>query len=76
MDLLENAKDFLKDGPILIITDGKIESTLRVRREQAFLIRTGSSLPFYCKATVLKLDGMVLNNLKNIMILGTLFLSV
>ena len=76
MGLLENAKDFLKDGPILIITDGKIESTLRVRREQAFLIRTGSSLPFYCKATVFKLDGMVLNNLKNIMILGTLFLSV
>lgn len=46
VDLLEKARDFPKDGPILLITDGWIERDLRVRRNHAFLIPQGRSLPF------------------------------
>lgn len=46
IDLLENAKDFPKDGPILIITDGYIERDLKIKREHAFLIPEGHVLPF------------------------------
>ena len=46
VDLLTGAKDFPKDAPILIITDGWIESDLSVRREHAFLIPRGHHLPF------------------------------
>ena len=46
VDLLENAKDFPKDGPILIITDADIEHDLKVHHEHAFLIPEGASLPF------------------------------
>jgi len=38
VDLIENAKDFPKNGPILMITDADIENDLKVRREHAFLI--------------------------------------
>lgn len=46
VDLLENAKDFPKDGPILIITDAGIEHNLKVHHEHAFLIPDGARLPF------------------------------
>ncbi len=46
VDLLENAKDFPKNGAILIITDGYIERDLKVKREHAFLIPQGHILPF------------------------------
>ena len=46
IDLLENSKTFPKDGPILIITDGMIENNLRVKREHAFLLPKGKTLPF------------------------------
>lgn len=46
VDLLLEAKDFPKDAPILIITDGYIESDLRVKREHAFLVPRGHRLPF------------------------------
>lgn len=46
VDLLENAKNFPKNGPILIITDAGIEHDLKVRHEHAFLIPEGSRLPF------------------------------
>ena len=46
VDLLLQAQDFPKDAPILIITDGMIESDLRVRREHAYLIPKGNRLPF------------------------------
>lgn len=52
VDLLENAKDFPKDGPILIITDGYIESDLRVKRDHAFLLPKGNGLPFRPKGKV------------------------
>jgi predicted metal-dependent peptidase len=44
--LLETVDDFPADGPILIITDGYIESTLRVRHEHAYLVPAGARLPF------------------------------
>jgi predicted metal-dependent peptidase len=43
--LLEEAQDFPKDGPILIITDGACDS-LAVRREHAYLLADGGRLPF------------------------------
>ncbi len=46
VDILENAKDFPKDGPVLIITDGYIERDLKIKREHAFLIPKGHVLPF------------------------------
>ncbi|MDE5569123.1 MAG: hypothetical protein K2I82_00510, partial [Ruminococcus sp.] len=46
VELLEKAKDFPKKAPILIITDGEIESDLRIKREHAFLIPKGKYLPF------------------------------
>ncbi len=52
VDLLLNAKDFPKDAPILIITDGWIEDDLKVRREHAFLIPRGRHLPFRAKGEV------------------------
>ncbi|MBR5684155.1 MAG: hypothetical protein IKW96_12930 [Ruminococcus sp.] len=52
VDLLERAKDFPKDGPILIITDAGIEHDLKVHHEHAFLIPNGSRLPFRAKGKV------------------------
>ena len=52
VDLLENAKDFPKDAPILIITDAGIEPDLKIHREHAFLIPEGNRLPFRAKGKV------------------------
>ncbi len=46
VDLLESAKDFPGNAPILIITDGYIENDLKIRRDHAFLIPKGNRLPF------------------------------
>ncbi|MBR3834592.1 MAG: hypothetical protein IKJ73_09745 [Lachnospiraceae bacterium] len=46
IDALESAKDFPKDGPILIITDGEIEDHLDIKHEHAFLLPQGARLPF------------------------------
>jgi len=52
VDLLDNAKDFPKNAPILVITDGYIEDNLIIRREHAFLIPAGNRLPFRPKGKV------------------------
>ena len=52
VDKLLNAKDFPKDAPILIITDGWIEDDLHVKRDHAFLIPRGHHLPFKPKGKV------------------------
>ena len=52
VDLLEKAKDFPKNGPLLIITDGYIEDRLDIHREHAFLIPKGRRLPFRAKGKV------------------------
>ncbi|MFI7617063.1 hypothetical protein ACIBP6_38135 [Nonomuraea terrae] len=49
--LLERADDFPPDGPILLITDGQCD-VLRVRREHAFLLPQGASLPFRARGPV------------------------
>ena len=51
VDLIENARDFPETGPILIITDGECD-VLRVKREHAFLLPQGRSLPFVAKGRV------------------------
>ena len=56
VNLLENAPDFPKDGPILIITDGAIEDRLDIKHTHAFLIPKGNRLPFRTKADVFYFD--------------------
>ena len=51
IDLLERAHDFPESGPILIITDGYCDR-VRIRREHAFLLPEGRSLPFVPKGKV------------------------
>ncbi len=52
IDLLESAKDFPDNGPILIITDGWIEDNLKVGHKHAYLIPKGHRLPFKEKGEV------------------------
>lgn len=52
VDLLERAKDFPKDGPILLITDGLIEEKMSIHHEHAFLVSAGNRLPFRAKGKV------------------------
>ncbi len=54
IDLLQNANDFPDKGPILIITDGFCDR-LRIRREHAFLLPEGHSLPFIAKGPIFRL---------------------
>ncbi len=37
MDMLQDAKDFPKDGSILIITDGEIEKYLDIKKEHTYI---------------------------------------
>lgn len=46
VNLLQGQKDFAKDCPILIITDGFCEPDLQVARDHAFLLSPGMRLPF------------------------------
>jgi predicted metal-dependent peptidase len=55
IDLLVGAADFPKDGPILIITDGYCER-LNVRREHAYVLPKGHSLPFIPKGPVFRIN--------------------
>lgn len=50
--MIEEAKDFPKDGPILIITDGEIEDHLDITHEHAYLLPVGCRLPFRAKGEV------------------------
>jgi len=52
IELLQHAKDFPKDGPILIITDGEIEGHLDIRRTHAFILPSGCRLPFKARGEV------------------------
>lgn len=52
VDLLVQSKDFPKDAPILIITDGYIEERMQIPREHAFLVPRGHRLPFSPKGKV------------------------
>jgi predicted metal-dependent peptidase len=54
IDLLQNALDFPKEGPILIITDCQCDRVI-VRRLHAFLVPRGSYLPFVPKGPVFRI---------------------
>ncbi|MGW6195433.1 vWA domain-containing protein [Kribbella sp. NPDC055110] len=55
VDLLERADDFPVHGPILLITDGQCD-VVRVRREHAWLIPRGASLPFTARGPVFRVE--------------------
>lgn len=46
VDLLLRAKDFPENAPILILTDGFFESSLKVERDHAFLVPRKVFLPY------------------------------
>ena len=54
--LLQRSKDFPKDGPILIITDGEIEEHLDIKNEHAYLLPVGCRLPFRARGEVFYFD--------------------
>jgi predicted metal-dependent peptidase len=56
VDLLERAPDFPADGPVLVITDGGCD-VLRVRRDHAYLIPAGATLPFTPRGPVFRVTG-------------------
>ncbi|GAA3486629.1 vWA domain-containing protein [Streptomyces cremeus] len=53
IDLLLRADDFPASAPLLVITDGWTD-VLRIRREHAFLIPQGASLPFTARGPVFR----------------------
>jgi hypothetical protein len=55
IDLLNNADDFPKEAPILIVTDGYCDKAILHGREHAYLIPQGSNLPFVAKGKVLRM---------------------
>jgi len=54
VELLQQAADFPKDGPLLIITDGVCDR-LQVRRNHAYLMPRGRQLPFVPKGPVFRI---------------------
>lgn len=55
VNLLENAPDFPKKGPILIITDGWIDR-LKISREHAYVLSKSGRLPFPPKGEVFRME--------------------
>ena len=53
IDLLQDAQDFPKDGPILVITDARCDR-VRIKRDHAFLIPAGAVLPFPARGPVFR----------------------
>ncbi|MFI5668299.1 hypothetical protein [Streptomyces sp. NPDC051704] len=54
IDLLQRAEDFPPQAPVLVITDGWCD-TLRIRREHAYLVPQGATLPFTPRGPVFRL---------------------
>ena len=52
--LLEQARDFPPNGPILVITDGACDA-LTVKREHAYLLAPGGRLSFAAKGPVFRM---------------------
>jgi hypothetical protein len=55
VDLLEQAENFPKEAPLLIITDGYCDSIILRGREHAYLLPAGANLPFAPKGKVFRL---------------------
>jgi predicted metal-dependent peptidase len=53
VDLLEQAENFPKDGPLLVITDARCDK-VSVHREHAFLVPIGARLPFVPRGPVFR----------------------
>ena len=51
--MIEEARDFPPDGPLLVITDGGCDR-LTIRRDHAFLLVEGGRLPFQAKGPVFR----------------------
>lgn len=56
IDLLQRADDVPADGPILIITDAACD-VLLIRREHAFPVAVGATLPFTPRGPVFRVSG-------------------
>lgn len=54
VSFLEEAKDFPAEAPILIITDGATD-VFKVRREHAYLMPAGRTLPFLARGEVFRI---------------------
>ncbi|MDO7906315.1 hypothetical protein Q5741_07775 [Paenibacillus sp. JX-17] len=54
IDLLEQAEDFPRNGPLLIITDGYCDR-LKVHREHAYILPKGNHLPFVPRGPVFRI---------------------
>ncbi len=54
VDLLEQAPDFPRDGPILLVTDGGCDR-VRIKRDHAVLMPAGARLPFVPGGPVFRL---------------------
>lgn len=50
VNYLENSMDFPKDAPILILTDGYFESSLKINRHHAFLVPNRYIIPFHAES--------------------------
>jgi predicted metal-dependent peptidase len=55
INLLQDAEDFPKNGPLLIITDGYCDK-IYVKRAHAFILPKGQHLPFVPKGPVFRLE--------------------
>ena len=53
--MLQTRRDFPKDAPILLITDGFCEDDLRVARDHAFLLSEYGRLPFATRKAVFRM---------------------
>lgn len=55
IDLIQQAEDFPKKGPILIITDGYCDK-LTIKRDHAYILPKGNDLPFSPKGPVFRIN--------------------
>jgi predicted metal-dependent peptidase len=56
IDFLEQAADFPKDAPLLVVTDGLCD-VLTIHRPHAFLMSEGASLPFVPRGPVFRMPN-------------------
>ena len=54
IDLLQTARDFPKDGPILVVTDGACD-TFTIRRDHAILLPSDGRLPFTPRGPIFRI---------------------
>ena len=52
LTLLEAQRDFPRDCPILVITDGLCDEALSITRDHAFVLAPGRRLPFITRKPV------------------------